>query len=282
MNPRRGVYFLANDHVLDRAIAFLNSLRAFNPQMPLCLIPFSDDVDGLLAQRERFGFTVWSGDPALLRACDDLSRRFHDGVTHGHYRKLVAWEGGFDEFVYIDSDTVILKSLDFAFDHLGEYGFITGYAGLPDQRWLVWRDSAYGCDALTRQQIDFAAGTGLVASTKDALRFGRDVVPRIAAALRLVPHMNLMTLEMPLINYLMVTSGRPYTSLNLLRQKGLDVPLEHWAGVPFPAGGDPSILTVHWAGLWWQLERGEIADVPLAGLWRHYRHLHEDQLMARR
>jgi hypothetical protein len=41
---RRGVYFLANDGILDMAIAFLNSFPTYNPSIALCLIPNADDV----------------------------------------------------------------------------------------------------------------------------------------------------------------------------------------------------------------------------------------------
>ena len=44
---QRGVYFLANDGILDMAIAFLNSFRTYNPSTALCLIPYADDVEQL-------------------------------------------------------------------------------------------------------------------------------------------------------------------------------------------------------------------------------------------
>jgi hypothetical protein len=280
MVPKRGVYFLANDFVLDRAVAFLNSLRTVNPDVPLCLIPFDDDVDRLLDLQDRFGFTVWSGDPAVLDRCDEISRRFHGGRTQGHYRKLAAWEGRFDEFVYIDSDTVLLNGVDFLFRHLAEYAFVTAYSDLPEQRWLVWRDSVYESGVLTRRQIDYAAGTGLIASRKDCLRLDRDVLPRLAAAVELAPHMMPLTIEVPLLNYLMVTSGRPRTSLNLLRQAGFAVPQEHWAGLPITEANRSSILAVHWAGHWWKLGRGEIDELPHRELFEHYRWLAADQLVG--
>ncbi|GGM17663.1 MULTISPECIES: hypothetical protein [Micromonospora] len=286
MAPRRGVYFLANDYVLDRAIAFLNSFRAHHEALPICLIPFGDDIDGLRRLQSYFDFTIWSGDPALLAACDDLSRGFH-GEVKGHYRKLVAWEGEFDEFVYVDTDTIVLRDLSFVYDFLDTYDFVTTVSDVPDHFKWVWRESVHGAGVLTPDQIAFAAGTQFIASRRECLRFA-EVRPRLDAALALAGHMALVTLEMPLLNYLMVTSGRPYTSLRRLAgavgaggPPPGDIPQERWAGDPIGAVRDghlltpwsPPIFLVHWAGMWWELERGDRAELPHGDLWSHYRRL---------
>jgi hypothetical protein len=275
MAGRYGVYFLANDHVLDRAIAFLNSFRRFNPTLPLCLIPFGEDIGRLRGMRDRYGFEVWSGDPALLRACDEISRSFH-GQVLGHYRKLVAWEGDYDRFVYIDTDTVVLGSVEFVFELLDRAGFVTGYSDLPGSRGLVWRESIVDAGRLSPEQYGYAAGTGLVASRKECLRF-TGVTPRLAAAAELAPHMELSTVEMPLLNYLIVTSGWPRTSLRRAGQPG-----ERWAGEEMGEIRDgrlvspwlPPVLFVHWSGFWWELARGEISELPHRELWDYYRDLH--------
>ncbi|MFI9644290.1 hypothetical protein ACIG87_30275 [Micromonospora sp. NPDC051925] len=280
------MYFLANDYVLDRAIAFLNSFRAHHESLPLCLIPFADDIDGLLRLQSRFDFTVWSGDPALLAACDDISRAFH-GEVKGHYRKLATWEGDYDEFIYVDTDTIVLRDMSFAYDFLDRYAFVTTASDHPANLKWVWRESVHGAAALTPEQIAYAAGTQFIASRKECLRFA-EVAPRLDAALALAEHMALVTLEMPLLNYLMVTSGRPYTSLRVLagavgedQPPPGDIPQERWAGDPIGAvrdgrlmsAGSPPIFLVHWAGMWWELERGERAELPHLDLWSYYRWL---------
>ncbi|MEJ3744875.1 hypothetical protein WEI85_16460 [Actinomycetes bacterium KLBMP 9797] len=263
--------------------------------MPLCLIPFADDIDGLLRLQSRFDFTVWSGDPALLTTCDDISREFH-GEVKGHYRKLAAWEGEYEEFIYVDTDTIVLRDMSFAYDFLDEYGFVTTASDHPALFQWVWRDSIHGTGALTPRQIGYAAGTQFIASRKDCLPFA-EVPPRLDAALALAPHMALVTLEMPLLNYLMVTSGRPYTSLRVLAgavgaaaPPPGDIPQERWVGDPIGAVRDgrlltawsPPIFLVHWAGVWWELERGERTDLPQADLWNYYRYLGDDHLVSRR
>jgi len=76
MTNTRGVYFVANDRVIDLAIAFLNSFRKFNPTISLCLIPFRDDVSEISKLKEKYNFTIYS-DLEFLNFCDSISEKFH-------------------------------------------------------------------------------------------------------------------------------------------------------------------------------------------------------------
>jgi hypothetical protein len=273
---RRGVYFLANDQVLDLAIAFLNSFRTYNPEVALCLIPFGSDIARISALRERYGFTLWR-DTGRLRSCDETSRAFHDR-TAGHYRKLAMWDGPFDEFVYIDCDTVVLHSIDFVFGYLDAFDFVASHSNLSHTRRWVWRDSMCATGTLTEAQISYAASTGFLASRRECLPAAQ-IAERLPAARRLAPHMELLCFEQPLLNYLIVTSGRRYTSLSMIAGTAGtgEVPAERWAGdlslevrdgrVVNPVS--PTLL-VHWAGEWARAAR-EGHQVPYLDLWRFYR-----------
>jgi hypothetical protein len=287
---RQGVYFLANDFILDRVIAFLNSFRRFNESLPLCLIPYADDLDQLLRLQSRYDFSIWSGDMSVLQTCDEISRSFHGPRRTEHkYRKLAAWEGEYDEFVYLDCDTVILRDVSAVFAHLDQFAFVTGYSNHPPTRPLVWNDSIYQAGVLTEEQVAYAAGTGLVASRKEHLRFA-GVRQQLPAALELAPHMYLETCDQPLLNYLIVSSGLPHTSLAVIAGAGgaTDVAIEWWAGEPVGTIRDgqivsaqsPPILMVHWAGFWYQEGRDHIqsglpdldlAELPNYELWSYYR-----------
>nr|MDT0658195.1 hypothetical protein [Micromonospora sp. DSM 115978] len=274
---KRGVYFLANDAVAEAAIGFLSSFRVYNPTIQLCFIPFADDHERVVGLADRHGFTVWTDD-AALRRCDAISRAFHEGVTMGQYRKLAMWQGPFDEFVYIDSDTIVLDSIDFVFSYLDRHDFLTSHSNIPSiQRW-VWRDSIYESDALRPEQIEYAANTGFVASRSGLI--DPDTVHRdLAAPLRLAPHMELLCREQPLLNYLIVTSGRPYSSLSSIAAEANDpdIPQEQWAGhdIGHVVSGRliPSrvnrVLLVHWAGEW-QRAQADGGKIPYHDLWQHY------------
>ncbi len=46
----RGIYIIANDQVIEQAIALLNSIRAYDPDTPIIMIP-DDDNNHAIAQR---------------------------------------------------------------------------------------------------------------------------------------------------------------------------------------------------------------------------------------
>lgn len=298
---QRGVYFLADDGVIDLAVTFLNSFRKYNPDIPLCLIPYNENTERLRELQAAYRFSIYLRTDVLAR-CDGISARFHPRVV-GHYRKLACWEGDFDEFIYIDVDTVVLRNIDFVFRLLPGYDFITSHSNLP---WIVkwvWKPSIYGAGQLTNEQITFAANTGFIASKKGALTV-EGIGSGVERAVALSAHMALSCMEQPLLNYLIVTSGKRYTSLLLLAHtkgpRGLS--FEHWAGMSGPdvsdgqltIGGEPApILLVHWAGEWQprfadklvffiqrilRLRRGTTGIrffMPYKQLWRYYRFLHE-------
>jgi hypothetical protein len=276
---RRGVYFLANDRVFEQAAAFLNSFRAANPDLPLCLIPFADDVERVAGLAGSHDFTVWRDD-RLLRRCDAIGRRFHDGGL-GMYRKLAAWHGDFDEFVYIDCDTVVLEDVGFVFGHLQRYDFVTAHSNIPDIRRYVWRESIESVGVLSARQIAYSANTGFVASRRGVLDVNT-CEAGLDDALALAPHMALDCYEQPYLNYLMVTAGGRYTSLFAiaLRTRDRQLPFERWAGDDLGAvrdgrvgtPGERPVLFVHWAGEW-ERARREGGDIPYLDLWRHYRYL---------
>jgi hypothetical protein len=277
---RRGVYFLANDTVLDQAIAFLNSFRRYNPTIPLCLVPFADNVSRVSALASQYSFDIWR-QPDLLRECDDISTLFHGDVV-GQYRKLAMWSGEFDEFVYIDCDTVVLHSIDLVFPHLENFDFIVSNSNVPNTRRWVWRDSILKTRALSQPQINYAANTGFVGSRRGLLDLDT-VRAALDGALALAPHMELLCCEQPFLNYLIVTSGRPHTSLLAMMVVTGDrsIPIERWAGddigvvrdgqVVTPPAGSPTLL-VHWAGEF-QKARQQGSQIPNHELWAYYRGL---------
>jgi hypothetical protein len=301
-NKIRGVYFLADDRLLELGIAFLNSFRKYNPELPLCFIPYNDNVSEMVKLQEAYGFSVFD-DRDLLKKYDDLSLSLHP-YRFGHYRKLAIWEGVFDEFIYIDIDTVVLSSFDFVFEFLNTYDYIAASSNIPYTRKWVWKDSVFSGGDLSEEQINFAANTGFIASGKGALSLD-DVYAGIPGAQKILSHMNLYCYEQPFLNYLVVTSGMRYTGLSVLsKQKEFaHLKKERWAGdkggevnrgrIRF--GRDEAILFLHWAGEW-QLYRKEKAVrtfihkifgghkpfpatswfMPYKKLWKYYRFLHKN------
>jgi len=293
----RGVYFIANDRIIDLAIAFLNSFRKYNPSIPLCLIPYNSAYSELGNLQEKYNFTIFTNKEALLE-CDEASSRFHDHVV-GQYRKIAMWEGEFSEFVYIDVDTVVLGNIEFAFEYLNDYAIVVSQSNDPGLREWVWKDTIYQTGKLSLEQIEFSANTGFICSKQGK-------IPRAAlrdklnAAVELAPHMELSCTEQPLLNYLIVTSGLRITSLGVLRQKYRETPTEVWAGSKaitiikgraFQRWPEAPIFLMHWAGKWQPNDRDRKRSallnkfgldripspishyMPYKSLWKYYRYL---------
>lgn len=272
----RGVYFIANNHVLDMAIAFLASFRCFNSDIKLCLIPYDDKFDQIEALQSEFGFEIYR-DQDVLKACDDISNQFH-GHTVGAYRKLAAWTGPFDEFLYIDIDTIVHDSVDFVFDQFQEADILTSHSNNADTRKWVWKDSIDGPTVgLSQKQIAYAANTGFIVCRKASMDFSW-MQSRVAAGLKIKDDMELGCMEQPFLNYLIVTSGNSYSSFGCI-ELDWEFPRELWAGTPgaklvdgelkSPWGGP--VLFIHWAGVW--RARESLDEMPYRDLWLHFRNM---------
>ena len=303
LKKNRGVYFLANDRVFDLAIAFLNSFRQYNPDIPLCLIPFDNEFSRIKQMQTRYNFSIYT-KMEICKVCDEISKEFH-GYILGAYRKLAIWEGDFEEFVYIDVDTVVLENIGFVFEFLSEYEFLTSHSNISSIIKFVWQESIYRSGRLTKEQIEYAASTGFIASKKHVLRLDT-IKANLADALQLASHMTLYCMEQPFLNFLIVTSGQRYSSLRYLyyRTTPQEIRLEHWAGgkggrvtngrIVFTDNRPPTML-VHWAGKWQPTRSDRLVStllrrlrikksnilptirffMPYKKLWRHYRFLHD-------
>lgn len=272
----RGVYFLANNKVFEQVVAFLRSFRTHNPTIPLCLIPFDDNFEKISALKDAYSFSIFD-NRELLASADAISAHFHGHVL-GTYRKLVAWEGPFDSFIYIDVDTIVLDSIDFAFENLKYAPYVASHSNIENIRCWVWKDNIYEKNILTPPQIGFSTNTGFFASVRGLFPM-KHCLAKVKGALELKDSMELMCMEQPFLNYLVVTSGYAYTSLLVLRTAGLapDAKLEFWAGIPdarFDNGKFHSpyglpVFLVHWAGKWQNL--ANIDELPYRELWEFYR-----------
>ena len=281
---RRGVYFLANDKVYDLAIAFLNSFRLYNKNIELCLIPFDENYKQIENLKDQYNFFVYE-NTEVLHSCDQISAHFHEKKL-GAYRKIAAWEGVFDEFVYIDIDTVLIDNIDFVFNKLEQFPLFTSHSNSPGLIKWVWKESIYKKNMLTEEQIAFSANTGFIVSKRMVLSVNV-AMEKAASCLNLKSDMVLFCMEQPFLNYLIVTSEIEYSSLLVMYKKKYysDIKLECWAGIEdgivhdgklYSPRGEPFFI-VHWAGLW-QDNADNLKNVPYNELWLHYRNLNPEHV----
>src|SRR4051812_48880038 len=119
MNSPRGLYFVANDHVLSWTIGFLESLRQVNPDLPAVMIPFDENTSQVRALAKRYRFDIFD-DPAQakLNELDAIGRRFYPSNTKAMhtFRKFAVFWGPLEHFLFSDVDIILLEPLDELFD----------------------------------------------------------------------------------------------------------------------------------------------------------------------
>jgi hypothetical protein len=190
------VYCLANDRHLEWFIAFCESLRVHEPLRRLLVIPFDANVTRLAALSDRYQFTMfWS---PVLADLDELGKRLWPSTPTAAQtlRKLAAFWGPAERFLYLDADVVVLRPLDALFQsfdptthslvHCGSRVEQTYKPGHP-------RESMLATNPATGVQ------TGAFLSKRDALRLADlDDVAREAIDVR---DSFADTYEQPFISY---------------------------------------------------------------------------------
>ena len=221
----------------------------------------------------KYNFHIWS-DQSVLSRCDEVSSRFH-GHKVGQYRKFAAWEGPYDRFAYIDIDTIILRSLDAAFELLEQCDVLTAVSNIATIRQFVWTGDVN--QVMPLLDSDYAANTGFIVSKKGGIPLAK--VEKMAEEAQVIKHlMALECTEQPFLNYAIVTSGLRYTSLSQLRKRepSACIPKEIWAGMfnedIISLDGLPQLI--HWAGRW------QSGDHLKSRSWKHFRYLRDGLLLA--
>jgi len=107
-----GVYCLANDSVIEWFEAFVRSFRKSNPILPLTVIPYDKSVLRLNLLKGPFNFDIM--DESECSRFDSLALKIRGGTKGaGMFRKYACFFGGYDQFIFLDSDIVVLSSLDY-------------------------------------------------------------------------------------------------------------------------------------------------------------------------
>jgi hypothetical protein len=134
-----GIYTLANDAVYDQLVALLNSIETnVSSDIPVCIIPYNDQLDRIkqeiairsnvtlfndsesIQRWEDFAHQVWANHQGAKKL-----KFFHDWWSTGHLqRKMCAFDGLFDNFVFCDADSLVMKSFDDVFERLETHDFV--------------------------------------------------------------------------------------------------------------------------------------------------------------
>lgn len=137
-----GIYTLANDVVYDQLVALLNSIEAnAGREIPVCVIPYDNRLDrvrALVAARDNvtlfedsasiaywdnFATQVWKNYPRAQRLWREWG--FPELYRLPMHRKLCGFDGPFDKFIYFDADTLLMGSIDYVYQKLDDYDWVT-------------------------------------------------------------------------------------------------------------------------------------------------------------
>lgn len=106
-----GIYCLANDNVLNWFIALCESLRSFEPTIPLVVIPFDNAIEKVSRLQHKYNFEFF--DDGSLNDLDQIGATLYpENYTAAHlHRKFSVFWGPFDHFLFLDSDIVVVSKL---------------------------------------------------------------------------------------------------------------------------------------------------------------------------
>lgn len=274
----RGIYITANDKVIEQAIALLKSIRFYDQETPIVLIPY-DDNHQVIANKlfQDFGVTLYPDLDFIERLSQKLCNIFGEKffARPNQFRKQACWFGEFDEFLYIDTDIVVFKKIVEDLDYFKDYDFICydyqHKAGIRN----VFSPKVIEDKVFSEDQIKDMFNGGFWASKKKLISEEK-IYETFAECAANIDYFDFTykTSDQPIINYMILKNIE--RRFNLAHQP--QIYPGNWAGSQhFQRKGDilfdPKINKplhyLHWAGI--KIQPG----CPYWDIWKHYRYLGE-------
>ncbi len=273
----RGIYIVANDRVIDNAIALLNSIRYFDPEVTVYLIPFNDNYHKVAQQLATLHNVQIFPDLDLI---DTFTKRIGEIFDRdflalpNKMRKLVTWFGPLDEFIYIDTDIVVFEKIADNLDKLSEVDFFCcDYHHANDKLRNIFSPFVKEQQIFSDAQLQDVFNSGFWASRKGIITEQQmDEALRECAIHREYFDFSEGVTDQPILNYLV---------LKLISKRGNLVKIPgggpgSWAGSQSFQQQEYALYDrgkrlkyLHWAGT--RMKAGS----PYWQLWEHYRYLHE-------
>ncbi|NJL63395.1 MAG: sugar transferase [Methylacidiphilales bacterium] len=138
---KNGIYTLANDVVYDQLVALLNSIEVnAGREIPVCVIPYDNRLEKVRAEiATRNNVTLFENNSSINRWEDFSTQAWKSHhraqkawQTKGlppvyrlaMHRKLCAFDGDFEKFIYFDADTLLIGSVDNVYQQLNTYDWV--------------------------------------------------------------------------------------------------------------------------------------------------------------
>ncbi|PSB19957.1 sugar transferase [Phormidesmis priestleyi ULC007] len=301
---KNGIYILANDVVYDQLVALLNSIEVNAGDLfPVCILPYDDRLDKIrqeiqtrenvflfedqacIDRWETFVREVWETHPIIK----DTWRK--NGVLEvyrmGMHRRFCAFEGMFENFIYLDADILVLNSLEPIFNQLSQSDCVVYDFQYKDPTHVYNVGSEKLLETFTRDRISseiFCAG--LYGSKRGI--FSQEDLDRL---LKNLSHGEVELLyskapDQTIVNYMMMRSNRSIYNFALElpadQSTGCCVTSLHFKERDHLLYDQGNRLTyLHYIGLasslFSQLCAGKTIDFPYQDIFLHYRYLHEPE-----
>ncbi len=274
----RGIYITANDKVIEQAIALLKSIRFYDKNTPVVLIPYDDNYQVIAKKlNEDFGVQVYPDLDFIERLSIKLQSIFGEDffARPNQFRKQACWFGEFDEFLYIDTDIVVFKKIVDDLNYFTDYDFICydyqHKAGIRN----VFAQKIIEDKVFTENELKGMFNGGFWASKKGLMSEEKiyQIFEECAANIDYFDF-SYKTSDQPIINYMILKNIE--RRFNLAHEP--DKNPGNWAGTShFQQEGyqliDPNnnqpLHYLHWAGI--KIKPG----CPYWDIWKHYRYLGE-------
>ncbi|AKG24494.1 Npun_R2821/Npun_R2822 family protein [Calothrix sp. 336/3] len=299
-----GIYTLANDIVYDQLVALLNSIEVnAGRSIPICIIPYDqrlDKVKAEISQRpnvslftdsesltywDNFAAQVWKNYPRAQKTWRVWG--FPELYRVPMHRKLCALDGQFDNFIYFDADTLLMGEVDYIFEKLNNYDWVTNdFQYKSDIKYIFDGKTELLKQTFPQQDIQsqlFCAGWF---GTKKQV-FSRDWLATILEKLN-AGEADVMALGGPdqsLFNYLVLCSQIKY--YNFAYEQPEATPGSHWSSnfevidqILYDQGR--RLTYIHYMSVgayaFTKLSAGEDVDIAYRDVFLHYRFLKSPEL----
>ncbi|MBR8830725.1 MAG: methionine synthase [Chlorogloea purpurea SAG 13.99] len=272
----RGIYITVNDKVTEQTLAFMNSLRFYDPHVPVVLIPYDEDYQKI-AQilGEKYAVTVYPNLALVEQLSQKIFNIFGSNLLArpNQFRKQACWFGNFERFLYIDTDIIVFEKIINNLKYLDYYDFLCcdyqHRGGITN----VFSPIVIENNIFSKEELQDIFNGGFWASKKGIFT-EESLFTAFAECAKHLEYFDFSqkTSDQPIINYTILK--RVPKRLNLVRTEGNSA--GNWAGSPnFKRDGDIlkdiksnlPLKYLHWAGI--RIEPG----CPYWDIWKHYRYL---------
>ncbi len=259
----RGIYIVANDKVAENAIALVNSIRYFDSETPIYLIPFNDSYQNVAAiLKNKHRVELFPDLEFLERFTQKISEIFDRDflALPNKMRKLVQWFGPLDEFIYIDTDIIVFEKIADTLNYLQEYQFICcDYHYKNTKLADIFSPLVKDKNIFTTAELDDVFNSGFWASKKDIFtEIELYELLKECAQHREYFDFSRQTTDQPILNYIILKSTQKRLNLvkvteeepgswagsshfvaknNILYDRDKPLKYLHWAGTPMIPGG---------------------------------------------